>query len=121
MLENPPLRGPSPPPASEIVMTSRPTSARLLSRPFGAIRTTAASTPCAAIDRVIMRWKPRGSRIRSRRMSVTSMNASSLIGQLGDEPDVGHARRLQAIEDFHQILIEHAAVAAQVHLLVRER
>src|SRR5438046_1188495 len=113
---NPPLIGPSPPPASEIVMTSR-ASVRRPMRPRGAKRIAAASTPCAATDTVTIRWSPPGSCMRSRRMSLTSMS-SSPFGQLRDHADVGDARGLQAIEHLHQLLKLHSAVAPEVDLLV---
>src|SRR5262245_40206461 len=43
---------------------------------------------------------------------------SSLPRKSRDDPDVADAGRLQPIEHFHQVLQLHAAIAAQVHLLV---
>src|SRR5262249_38151152 len=115
MVVNLPLIGPSPPPASEIVMTSRVSVPRPISPP-GVKRIAAASTPCAATDTLTIRWRPPGSCIRSRRMSLTSMSSSPL-GQLRHETDVGDAGCFQPIEHLHQFLELHRTVAAQIHLL----
>ena len=42
-------------------------------------------------------------------------------GILATSPTLLDAGVLQPVEDVHQILIQHAAVAAQVHLLVGRR
>src|SRR5580765_7316250 len=112
---NPPLDGPELP-ASEMFITVRGSAARWLNRVLGARSSTAANTPCANSESVIIRCRPAGGSRRSRSTSVTSTK-SALPGHPSDQSDVQHTRFLELVEHFHQFLIGDAGVAAQIDLL----
>ena len=107
---------PSPPPR-EIVITVVGASVVCAKSHRPVRRPPPRSAPRARRSRrATIFWRPSGSRMRSRSTSLTSITARP--GRFVDNADLLDAGALQSVEDVHQILHGHAAVAAQIDLLV---